>query len=294
MTTLPGLERICAWCRGPIDGARRDALTCSQECRQARNRFVRASTGDGSQLEPDDAGRTPLRLAYADPPYPGLSRRYYEGHPDYAGEVDHAELIGRLCSDFDGWALSTDARSLQFVLGLCPPDVRVASWTRGERPTQSRRPLSAWEPVIYWGGRLEVGLPSRRPGDRVQLRSFSGDVVREVSPLTVATDDASLVDDDALAAAGDDTSPSDRRRTDALVHFSRPRLTDVDRVVGSKPATFALWMFELLGALPLDDFTDVFPGSGGIARAWRIYAGEKDSPGNAWEIATPTPERNPS
>jgi hypothetical protein len=41
------------------------------------------------------AGR-PLRLAYADPPYPGKAR-LYQDHPDYGGEVDHAELTpGRL------------------------------------------------------------------------------------------------------------------------------------------------------------------------------------------------------
>jgi hypothetical protein len=31
--------------------------------------------------------------------------------------------------------------------------MRVTAWHRGERPTVSRWPLHAWEPVIYWGGR---------------------------------------------------------------------------------------------------------------------------------------------
>ena len=44
-----------------------------------------------------------LRLAYADPPYPGQSKRYYGDQPSYAGEVDHAALIERL-SGYDGWA----------------------------------------------------------------------------------------------------------------------------------------------------------------------------------------------
>ena len=39
------------------------------------------------------------------------------------------------------------------MLALCPPGVRVAAWHRGERPTASRWPLHAWEPVIYAGGR---------------------------------------------------------------------------------------------------------------------------------------------
>lgn len=56
----------------------------------------------------------PRRIAYADPPYPGLARRYYRDHPDFRGEVDHAELIRRLCS-YDGWALSTSAAALPAV-----------------------------------------------------------------------------------------------------------------------------------------------------------------------------------
>lgn len=58
---------------------------------------------------------------------------------------------------------------------------------------------------------------------------------------------------------------------DALVHVSHPRLTDPARVIGAKPATFARWMFDLLGALPGDELDDLFPGSGGIGRAWQVY-----------------------
>lgn len=240
-------DRICAWCRGPIPPTMRsDALCCSQSCRQARHRFT-TGVGPGPV-----AGRstTPLRLAYADPPYPGLSRRYYEGHRDYDGEVDHAELIRQL-STFDGWALSTNERSLQYVLGLCPPGVRIASWHRGERPTRSGGPLNAWEPVIYSGGRIDPSLSTsaatRSPGTR----------------------DASS----RAAAQLDASSSTAARRVDVLEYFSRPRLTDPHRVVGAKPAAFCRWMFDLLGALPIDDFTDVFPGSGGVSRAWAVYAG---------------------
>ncbi len=140
-------RRLCAWCGGPIPAkARRDAVCCSVRCRQARHRFGRAVSHAQAV-----AGGRPLRLAYADPPYPG-NARLYRGHPDYAGEVDHAALIRRLCG-YDGWALSTSAAALPTVLALCPPRVRVAAWHRGERPTPSRWPLNAWEPVIYCGGR---------------------------------------------------------------------------------------------------------------------------------------------
>jgi hypothetical protein len=159
-------RRVCAWCSRPIPAkARRDAICCSTPCRQARHRF---NTGVGS-ARAVAVGRT-LRLAYADPPYPGKSF-YYRGHQDYAGEVDHVALIRRL-STYDGWALSTSAAALPVVLGLCPPGVRVAAWHRGPRPTASRRPLCAWEPVIYQGGREVYG----------PLRTDS--LVCGVSPLT--------------------------------------------------------------------------------------------------------------
>ena len=153
-----GTRRICAWCEKPIpERARRDAVCCSVRCRQARHRFLRAVTYADSVAP----GR-PLRLAYADPPYPG-NASLYRDHPDYGGEVDHAELIGRLAA-YDGWALSTSAAALPAVLALCPPGVRVAAWHKGERAARSRCPLNAWEPVIYHGGRQlirDAGEPRR-------------------------------------------------------------------------------------------------------------------------------------
>lgn len=162
-------RRVCAWCREPIPAtARRDAVCCSTRCRQARHRFGR-TVGAGQPV----AHGHPLRLAYADPPYPG-NARLYRGHRDYAGEVDHAELIARLAG-YDGWALSTSATALPAVLALCPVEVRVAAWHRGERGS-GRWPLSAWEPVIYHGGRPRD--PSQGSARRVDS------LVHGVSPMT--------------------------------------------------------------------------------------------------------------
>lgn len=210
-------SRPCEWCGGPIPRfARRDAVYCSTRCRQAAHRFKRGAVAR-------DVADRPLRLAYADPPYPGRSKRYYGEHPDFAGEVDLACLVEQLRDGFpDGWALSTSADALQEVLALCPAGARVAVWVRGERPVRARRPLNAWEPVIYHGGRAIERAP-------------------------------------------------EERRTDVLAYTSRARLTDENRVVGSKPAAFCYWLFDLLGALPGDDLVDVFPGSGGVARAWSYY-----------------------
>ena len=109
------MSRLCAWCENPIPAkARRDAVCCSVRCRQARHRFLRA-VGYAEAVAP---GR-PLRLAYADPPYPGKVWLYRD-HPDYGGEVDNAELVGRLAG-YDGWALSTSAAALPSVLASARP-----------------------------------------------------------------------------------------------------------------------------------------------------------------------------
>jgi hypothetical protein len=192
---------------------------CCKRCRQAAWEFRRGAVAR-------ERAAQPLCLAYADPPYPGLARRYYADHPDYAGEVDHRALLERLAT-YDGWALSTSARSLPMVLGLAAElglEVAVAAWVRGPRRVPSARPLSAWEPVVYTGGRQVL-----------------------------------------------DASPPGR--VDALVHGARARTTDPAHVVGAKPSTFAYWMFELLGARPGDEFDDLFPGSGGIGRAWQAFVG---------------------
>jgi hypothetical protein len=232
------VTRSCAWCKQLIPArARRDSITCSKSCRQARHRFMRSVGVAGSGLDVSCPARgepsrsdCPLqvrRIAYADPPYPGKSH-YYRDHPDYAGEVDHADLICRLQLEHDGWALSTSAAALPAVLRLCPDSVRVAAWHRGERPTRSRYPLSAWEPVIY--------VPAR--------------------PL--------------------ETSSGPDRRTDSLVHGVSAMLSLPGRVIGTKPAAFCRWLFGLLAALPGDEFVDLYPGSGAVWHAWQVYASGTD------------------
>jgi hypothetical protein len=84
-----------------------------------------------------------VRVAYADPPYPGQSKRHYGNHPDYAGEVDHAELVSRLVTEYpDGWALSTSSTALREVLALCPEGARVAAWVNPSSMWLAREPPS--------------------------------------------------------------------------------------------------------------------------------------------------------
>lgn len=144
------MSRICEWCKGPIrPSCRRDAKTCSKKCRQAKHRF-RLGVAPTSSLSV--AGRSSdARFAYADPPYPGLAKRYYG--PE-AQEVNHRILIGTLEKEFpDGWALSSSASALADVLQLCPPGARVCAWVRGSRRSVAHRARTAWEPLIVVGGR---------------------------------------------------------------------------------------------------------------------------------------------
>lgn len=49
-------------------------------------------------------------------------------------------------------------------------------------------------------------------------------------------------------------------------------------MIGAKPARFCRWVFELLGALPGDELVDVFPGTGGVMRAWAFYSSSRTAP----------------
>lgn len=257
--------KLCAWCAKPIPArARRDAKTCSQRCRQARHRVTRyavagrdasrGARGEPSCTDPNDPSRLQdgvdaRRFAYADPPYPGKAF-YYRGHPDYAGEVDHGELIRRL-STYDGWALSTSAKALPAVLALAVAQgltVRVAAWIRGARPhATARYPLNAWEPVIY-----------------VPVASAGGhDASRVDGVLGHDTSRGPDADPSRSTGAG--------RRIDTLTHGVSPMLTLPTRVIGAKPAAFCRWVFDLLGATPDDRLDDLFPGSGIVGRVWAEF-----------------------
>jgi hypothetical protein len=163
-----------------------------------------------------------MRFAYADPPYPGMSARYYGDHEDFAGEVDHAELLDRLIGGFpDGWALSTSSKTLRDVLALVPAEVtvRIGAWTKPMPPGAGRRARCGWEPVLFAGGRP-------RPDDAPTLLDW--------------------------------------------IYAAPPRAIP-GQVTGTKPAEFARWVFDCLGAAPGDELADLFPGSGAIGRAWERY-----------------------
>jgi len=100
----------------------------------------------------------PARIAYADPPYIGCAHLYRD-HADYAGEVDHAELIDRMEQDYDGWILHTSATPAAIAL-LAPlvleTGARWCSWVKGFAAFKRNVSVAyAWEPVII--------KPARKP-----------------------------------------------------------------------------------------------------------------------------------
>lgn len=155
------VDRRCGLCRAWIPTtARRDAIYCSTRCRQANHR---ASI---RRLELERTAE-PVRLAFADPPYPGKARRYYADRPDFAGEVDHDELLSRLAM-YDGWALATSSDAVVAIaarcvaLGLGP---RVAVWLRHPAPHATARIVTAWEALLFVPARRIVAGDTRRLHD---------------------------------------------------------------------------------------------------------------------------------
>jgi hypothetical protein len=96
------------------------------------------------------------RIAYADPPYPGQAKRHYGDHPDYAGEVDHAQLLDRLAT-YDGWVLHTSSTALREVLPLCPPEALVMAWCKPFAAFKRNVSVAdTWEPVIVLAVRKPI------------------------------------------------------------------------------------------------------------------------------------------
>jgi hypothetical protein len=185
-----------------------------------------------------------MRMAYADPPYPGTARKYYREEPTFAGEVDHRALVASLMDGgYDGWALSTSSKALRDVLPLCPASARVCPWVKPIGV--SRRTFgmhNTWEALIVVGGRqLRPGfrdwlsahparsggiLPGRKPIAFCAflfrcLGMLPGDELADLFPGTGIIGRAwaelsTRSSGDTSAGAGGDVSPVDELDTSPL------------------------------------------------------------------------------
>jgi hypothetical protein len=177
-----------------------------------------------------------VRIGYADPPYPGQSKKHYGDHPDYAGEVDHYELAEQL-REYDGWVLHTSSPSLFHVQqalrsvgewpqmedgSFRPGTYRVMAWVKPFAAFKRNVPVAyAWEPVLV--------KPCRKPivSGRVVMRDFISE------PITLKRG-----------------------------------------LSGAKPEAVCRWAFEVVGAQQGDEMHDMFPGSGAVQRAWDTWSTE--------------------
>ena len=143
-------DRRCLWCRVPLEVTQ--LKWCSKRCRQTAWRARRLASREYS----DD---TTKRLAYADPPYPGLAH-YYRDQPTFSGEVDHGRLLEQLAT-YDGWALSTSRKALRDVLSLAPggDELIVAPWVKTHHRPKSRGPANIHEYVVVRPARRKLNGP---------------------------------------------------------------------------------------------------------------------------------------
>ena len=88
-----------------FDGSILKGAEVFREIEEAATATIEEAAALLQEVVEQDAGEC-VKFAYADPPYIGQAKRHYSHDPNCA-EVDHAELIAQLCSEFpDGWALS--------------------------------------------------------------------------------------------------------------------------------------------------------------------------------------------
>jgi hypothetical protein len=104
-----------------------------------------------------------MRIGYADPPYPGCSHLYAD-HPDYAGEVNHEQLLATLAWGYAGWCLHTSSVALADVLTIVHDcqieDVRVMAWVKPFAAFKRNVSVAyAWEPVLVKAARKPVVKP---------------------------------------------------------------------------------------------------------------------------------------
>jgi hypothetical protein len=126
-----------------------------------------------------------VRIAYADPPYPGQAKKHYEDHPDYAGEVNHVHLIRGLDTEYDGWCLHTSSVALPDVLAMCMEarvsGFRIMAWVKPFAAFKRNVSVAyAWEPVLV--------KPARKPvvSGRLVMRDFISESITMKRGLTGA------------------------------------------------------------------------------------------------------------
>ncbi len=110
-----------------------------------------------------------MKFAIADPPYLGRAERWYgangcgnghgigkaDEHPEAAiwdSAKAHLDLVHKLETEFDGWAIAMSVHSLSTYMEVVKTDsrngIRVMSWIKPSSVPSGNRIGNTWEPVI--------------------------------------------------------------------------------------------------------------------------------------------------
>jgi hypothetical protein len=121
-----------------------------------------------------------VKLGYADPPYIGCAHLYAD-HPDYGGEVDHAYLIERLETEFDGWVLHAAAtpRSYAVIVPIIERigGVRICQWVKSFSAFKRNVSVAyASEPVFIKAARKPVVSKRRVMRDFVETEAVKASI----------------------------------------------------------------------------------------------------------------------
>lgn len=191
-----------------------------------------------------------MKLAYADPPYPGQAIRHYRKDPSgiKAEEVDSAELIIQLVKDYDGFALSTSEPGIEIIKDSLPKGyfkqngIRIAAWVKpfcSWKPTH--RVQYTWEPVIYLTPYAKGGKQTPSIRDYVETPTGKDDCI-----YCYMKECCEQIPTQAIKA-----NITTRRGTH-----------------GAKPDAFCDWVLDLLGYdSTKDTIEDLYPGSGTLMLA---------------------------
>ena len=61
------------------------------------------------------------------------------------------------------------------------------------------------------------------------------------------------------------------KSSDTVRDWISAEITLKKGLTGAKPDRFSFWLFEVLGMERADEFVDLFPGTGGVTRAWNQW-----------------------
>lgn len=251
-------SRACAWCGGHLPARMRaDARFCGQVCRQRYNRHP--SSAHASPLEDGRVARS-CAPSVAD-----------AGAPSVASAVDCRKAHHRFEVQTRGVVAMVPAETPRRI-GIADPPYPGKAWLYKDHPDYGgevdhdellRRLVSfdGWALATSGEAAGDLLCLARSMDPRVRLAPWvrGARTTRGTVP-TAAWEAVLFVPARAGLVVG-------AQVPDAFVFHPQARTSDPARVIGAKPAAWTAWVLGLVQAAPGDDVVDLFPGSGGVARA---------------------------